>query len=93
MGRLRKGSGIALGGTLGALGLQGHPRGSGRVSLHKEAPFCSRLFFCGFYGVFLKVPLTTSAAGRRLRDPGLNQGSGQQVVFTNTGRTLQAKAV
>ena len=72
-----EGSGNALGRALGAQAALEAPGVSGMVYLHKVAPIRSRLQKrkkCSLYDVFLRVPLTKSAAGQRLRDAGSDPG-------------------
>ena len=48
------------------------------IKWHQSAAVCKSSLFCLFYELFLKVPLTKSAARQRLRDPGSKPGSPHQ---------------
>jgi len=96
-GSFWEGSGKPLGEALGALTALEAPRVAGKVYLHKVAPLCNGMQknpFLFILKMFLKVPLTKSAAGQRLRDAGSAPGAPDRPRgLINTTRTLQAKAV
>ena len=71
---LWEGSGRALGGLWDELWGQGCLGWSVFIKWHHSAAVCKSSFFCSFHEAFLRVPLTKSAAGQRLRIPGSNPG-------------------